>query len=206
MGGFRDRVKALTDGRGADVIYDPVGGDVFDESMRCVAIDGRILVWSKGDLLQKEKVGDKTTAASAYGVQSGPLYCLAWDARRQNLVAGANGHLWVYTVVADSLVAHGAYLGSTGSEPLKLMNCGCFVVKNTSRIPDDGPVRWLVSTDDSDYAIKAIKDTKSLMKEGDTLEVKDLQLAIGAMCCTWAHPPPGSQGLGMQTRPGVLSF
>ena len=44
MGGFRDRVKALTDGRGADVIYDPVGGDVFDESMRCVAIDGRILV------------------------------------------------------------------------------------------------------------------------------------------------------------------
>ena len=63
------------------------------------------------------------------------------------------------------------HLGSTGSEPLKLMNCGCFVVKNTSRIPDDGPVRWLVSTDDSDYAIKAIKDTKSLMKEGDTLEV-----------------------------------
>ena len=43
-------------------------------------------------------------------------------------------------------------------------------------------------------------------REGDTLEVKDLQLAIGAMCCTWAHPPPGSQGLGMQTRPGVLSF
>ena len=44
MGGFRDKVKALSDGRGADVIYEPVGGDVFDESMRCVAIDGRILV------------------------------------------------------------------------------------------------------------------------------------------------------------------
>ena len=44
MGGFRDKVKALTGGRGADVIYDPVGGDVFDESMRCIAIDGRILV------------------------------------------------------------------------------------------------------------------------------------------------------------------
>jgi NADPH2:quinone reductase len=43
MGGFRDEVKRLTDGRGADVIYDPVGGDVFDESMRCVNIDGRIL-------------------------------------------------------------------------------------------------------------------------------------------------------------------
>ncbi|MEL7210118.1 MAG: zinc-binding dehydrogenase, partial [Actinomycetota bacterium] len=43
LGGFREEVKALTDGRGADVIYDPVGGDVFDESMRCVAVDGRIL-------------------------------------------------------------------------------------------------------------------------------------------------------------------
>jgi NADPH2:quinone reductase len=31
-GGFRERVKELTGGRGADVIYDPVGGDVFDES------------------------------------------------------------------------------------------------------------------------------------------------------------------------------
>jgi NADPH:quinone reductase len=42
--GFRDEVKALTDGRGADVIYDPVGGDVFDESVRCIAPFGRILV------------------------------------------------------------------------------------------------------------------------------------------------------------------
>jgi len=42
-GGFRERVKALTGGRGADVIYDPVGGDVFDESIRCIAFGGRIL-------------------------------------------------------------------------------------------------------------------------------------------------------------------
>ncbi len=42
--GFRDAVKELTGGLGADVIYDPVGGDVFDESMRCVAPFGRILV------------------------------------------------------------------------------------------------------------------------------------------------------------------
>jgi NADPH2:quinone reductase len=42
--GFRDEVKALTNDLGADVIYDPVGGDVFDESMRCVAPFGRILV------------------------------------------------------------------------------------------------------------------------------------------------------------------
>jgi NADPH2:quinone reductase len=43
-GGFREQVKAVTGGRGADVIYDPVGGDVFDESTRCIAFDGRLLV------------------------------------------------------------------------------------------------------------------------------------------------------------------
>jgi NADPH2:quinone reductase len=42
-GGFRERVKEITGGRGADVIYDPVGGDVFDESIRCIAFGGRIL-------------------------------------------------------------------------------------------------------------------------------------------------------------------
>ena len=41
---FRDQVKALTQGRGADVIFDPVGGDVFDESTRCIAFNGRLLV------------------------------------------------------------------------------------------------------------------------------------------------------------------
>jgi NADPH2:quinone reductase len=43
LGGFREEVKALTDGRGADVIYDPVGGTVFDESMRCINWNGRLL-------------------------------------------------------------------------------------------------------------------------------------------------------------------
>jgi NADPH:quinone reductase len=38
------RVKELTDGRGADVIYDPVGGDTFDLSTKCIAFEGRILV------------------------------------------------------------------------------------------------------------------------------------------------------------------
>ena len=42
--GFREQVKALTGGHGADVIFDPVGGDVFDESLRCIAWGGRLLV------------------------------------------------------------------------------------------------------------------------------------------------------------------
>jgi NADPH:quinone reductase len=41
---IRDRVKELTDGKGADVIFDAVGGDAFDQSMRCIAWDGRLLV------------------------------------------------------------------------------------------------------------------------------------------------------------------
>ena len=38
------RVMELTDGRGADVIYDPVGGDTFDASTKCIAFEGRILI------------------------------------------------------------------------------------------------------------------------------------------------------------------
>jgi NADPH2:quinone reductase len=41
--GFREAVKDFTGG-GADVIYDPVGGDVFDESTRCIGFNGRLLV------------------------------------------------------------------------------------------------------------------------------------------------------------------
>ncbi|MBV8593845.1 MAG: NADPH:quinone oxidoreductase family protein [Caulobacteraceae bacterium] len=43
-GGFRDQVKRITGGAGADIVFDPVGGDVFDESLRCIAFDGRLLV------------------------------------------------------------------------------------------------------------------------------------------------------------------
>ena len=42
--GFRGQVKALTNGRGVDVVYDPVGGDIFDESTRCMNFDGRLLI------------------------------------------------------------------------------------------------------------------------------------------------------------------
>ena len=41
---FRDEVKDITNGKGADVIYDPVGGDVFDHSIRCINWGGRLLV------------------------------------------------------------------------------------------------------------------------------------------------------------------
>jgi NADPH2:quinone reductase len=41
---FRDAVKRLTDGRGADVVFDPVGGEIFENSLRCIAWGARVLV------------------------------------------------------------------------------------------------------------------------------------------------------------------
>jgi len=43
-GKLKERVKELTGGTGADVIYDPVGGDLFDQSCRCINWNGRLLV------------------------------------------------------------------------------------------------------------------------------------------------------------------
>lgn len=43
-GELKERVKALTDDQGADVIYDPVGGPLFDQCMRCINWGGRVLV------------------------------------------------------------------------------------------------------------------------------------------------------------------
>ncbi len=41
---WTDEVKRITDGHGADVIYDPVGSDIFDQSTRCIANEGRLIV------------------------------------------------------------------------------------------------------------------------------------------------------------------
>ena len=51
-GELKDKVKALTDGKGADVNYDPVGGDLFDQVMRCINWEGRVLVvgFAAGDI------------------------------------------------------------------------------------------------------------------------------------------------------------
>lgn len=43
-GRFREHVQRLTDGRLCDIVFDPVGGDVFDESTRCVAFGGQLQV------------------------------------------------------------------------------------------------------------------------------------------------------------------
>jgi len=43
-GDFVEEVKRITEGRGADVVFDPVGGDLYDRSTKCIAFEGRIVV------------------------------------------------------------------------------------------------------------------------------------------------------------------
>jgi NADPH2:quinone reductase len=66
-------VKSVTEGRGADVIYDPVGGETFDKSTKVVAFEGRILVigFASGTIptLQVNRMLLKT--ASVVGLQWG---------------------------------------------------------------------------------------------------------------------------------------
>ncbi|PWU18421.1 MAG: NADPH:quinone oxidoreductase [Candidatus Rokuibacteriota bacterium] len=85
--GFREQVKALTGDRGADVIYDPVGGDVFDESMRCIAPFGRLLIvgFTSGRAAQAKTNHLLIKDAEAIGFTIGALSRLDPARERQNL-------------------------------------------------------------------------------------------------------------------------
>jgi NADPH2:quinone reductase len=56
--GFRDAVKGLTDGRGVDVVYDAVGGDISLESLRCVKFGARFLIvgWASTPFVARKEV------------------------------------------------------------------------------------------------------------------------------------------------------
>lgn len=54
---FKDDIKALTDGRGVDVVYDGVGGDISIESLRCMRFGGRFLIvgWASTPFVSRGK-------------------------------------------------------------------------------------------------------------------------------------------------------
>ena len=85
--GFRDQVRALTGDRGADVIYDPVGGDVSDESMRCIAPFGRLLIvgFTGGRPAELKSNHLLIKDAEAIGFTIGALSRLDPTRERQNL-------------------------------------------------------------------------------------------------------------------------
>jgi NADPH2:quinone reductase len=87
--GFREEVKDLTGGRGADVIYDPVGGDVFDESVRCIAWNGRLLVigFTSGRIPNISVNMPLIKGFSVVGVRAGEYGRRDPEAGRQNIDA-----------------------------------------------------------------------------------------------------------------------
>lgn len=86
--GFREAVKNLTGG-GADVIYDPVGGDVFDESTRCIAFGGRLLVvgFTSGRIASVATNIPLIKGFSVIGVRAGEYGRQFPDKGRENLDA-----------------------------------------------------------------------------------------------------------------------
>jgi len=87
VGGFREQIKSLTGGNGADVIYDPVGGDVFDESLRCIAWGGRLLVigFTSGRIATVPSNIPLIKGFSVVGVRAGEYGRRDPDKGRENL-------------------------------------------------------------------------------------------------------------------------
>ncbi|MCC9196071.1 NADPH:quinone oxidoreductase family protein [Arthrobacter sp. zg-Y820] len=92
---FVEVVKSATGGRGADVIYDPVGGETFERSTRCIAFEGRIVVVGfAGGTLQSARMNHAL-------VKNYSLLGLHWALYAKNapqLVAEAHEQL---TLLAD---------------------------------------------------------------------------------------------------------
>lgn len=86
--GFRDAAKELTGG-GADVIFDPVGGDVFDESTRSIAFGGRLLVigFTSGRIASVATNIPLIKGFSVIGVRAGEYGRRFPDKGRENLDA-----------------------------------------------------------------------------------------------------------------------
>ena len=70
----RERVKAITEGKGADVVFDPVGGKVFEASLRSIAWGGRLLIvgFAAGEVQQIPANILLVKSVAAMGVYSQP--------------------------------------------------------------------------------------------------------------------------------------
>jgi NADPH2:quinone reductase len=96
---LKDQVKELTNGDGADVIYDAVGGDVFLETLRCVAWEGRILVvgFTSGTIPQAPMNLPLLKGCSIVGVFWG-------DFARRDPEANAANFAEVFRMAADGRI------------------------------------------------------------------------------------------------------
>jgi NADPH2:quinone reductase len=83
---LRERIKALTGGRGVDVVYDPVGGDLFDQALRGMAWRGRLLVigFASGRIPQAAANLALLKGSSVVGVYWGAFRQQEPDENRRN--------------------------------------------------------------------------------------------------------------------------
>lgn len=83
--GFRDEVKGITEGRGVDVVVDPVGGDRFTDSLRSLAPEGRLLVigFTAGDIPTVKVNRLLLTNTSVVGVGSNEFWTRQPEYARQ---------------------------------------------------------------------------------------------------------------------------
>jgi NADPH2:quinone reductase len=84
---IKDEVKGLTGGQGADVIYDAVGGDAFDQAMRCINWNGRLLVvgFASGRIPEVAVHRVMNKGCEIVGVLWGATLLREPDINRQNL-------------------------------------------------------------------------------------------------------------------------
>ena len=92
-------VKDVTGGRGADVVYDPVGGDAFRKSTKCIAFEGRILVvgFASGDI--------PTAALNHALVKNYSIVGLHWNMyAKKEPQSLRDAHTQLTALVADGLI------------------------------------------------------------------------------------------------------
>jgi NADPH2:quinone reductase len=95
---FVRAVTELTDGRGADVVIDPVGGDVFARSLNCLAFEGRIV------------------PAGAAGGRPAPVDPLALTAANVSVVGLSWGSAYPYQRPAEVRAAYEELFGMLGTQ------------------------------------------------------------------------------------------
>jgi NADPH:quinone reductase len=88
---FADEVNKITDRKGADVIWDPVGGDVYDRSTKCIAFEGRIIIvgFTSGRIPEAKANHVLVKNYSVVGLHWG-----AYELRNPGLVAQATEKLF----------------------------------------------------------------------------------------------------------------
>jgi NADPH:quinone reductase len=111
---LRDEVKAITGPKGIDLCFDPIGGDLFDQSVRCMGFGGRYLVigFTSGRIPEISANYPLIKGFSIIGVRAGEYGRRFPDKGRENVIAidalaaaGLKPHIGARFALSDGLVA-----------------------------------------------------------------------------------------------------